>query len=54
MDKRFNDTIRECEYCSKVIGTKFNEPFAMIKKDHADFKNSTKLWICKKVYEEGK
>ena len=24
----------------------------MTEKDHEDFKNSTKCWICKKVYEE--
>ena len=25
----------------------------MTERDHEDFNNSTKCWICKKAYEEG-
>ena len=40
--------IKESEYCSKVIETQFKT-----EKDHEDFNNSTKCWICRKAYEEG-
>ena len=33
---------------------KINKPLVMTKEDHKCFKNSTKCWICKKAYEEGK
>ena len=41
------------KYSSKVIETELNKPLPMTKKDHEDFQNFTKCWICKKVYEEG-
>ena len=40
-----NDVIKEIEYCSKVIVTKFDNPLVMTEKY-----NSTKCWICKKSY----
>ena len=46
--------IKDSEYCSKVIETQFNNPLVMTEKDHEDFKNPTKCWICKKEYEKGK
>ena len=42
----------ESEYCSKVIETEFNEPLATTEKEHEDFHNSSKFWICKTSYEE--
>lgn len=45
--------INESKYCSKGIKTKFNKSHLMTKKDHEDFENFSKRWICKKVYEEG-
>ena len=53
MDNFLNDMKKESEYYSKVIGTEFNKPFVRIKRDHEEFKNSTKCCDCKKVYEEG-
>ena len=44
--------MKESECCSKVIETKFDKSLVMTKKDYGDFKNSSKCWICKKVYEE--
>ena len=32
------DKIKENEYCSKVIETKFNKPLVMINKDHEDLR----------------
>ena len=46
MDKFLNDMIKENEYCSKVIEIKFNKLLAMTEKDHEDFNNSIKYWIC--------
>ena len=40
--------IKENEYCSKVIKTNLNKPFAMTKRDREDFDNSAKCWIGKK------
>ena len=31
----------------------FNKPFVMTEKEHKDFKNFIKCWICKKAYEGG-
>ena len=45
-----NDVIKEIEYCSKVIVTKFDNPLVMTEKYYEDFNNSTKCWICKKSY----
>ena len=41
--------IKEIEYCSKVIETKFNKSFFMSEKDYEGFNNSRKHWICKKA-----
>ena len=46
IDNFLYDMIKGSEYCSKVIGTEFNEPFVMNEKVHEDFNNSTKFWIC--------
>ena len=46
--KFLNDMIRESKYFSKIIETEFNKPLVMSGKDHEDFNNSTKYWICKK------
>ena len=45
--------IKESEYCSEVIETKFNKPLFVTKKDHEDFKNSIQGWICKKTCKKG-
>ena len=45
--KRLSDVIKENEYCSKVIKTKLNKPFAMTKADREDFDNFAKCWIGK-------
>ena len=45
--------IKESEFCSKVTEAKFSKSFVMTKKDHKDFNNSTKYWVCGKAYEEG-
>ena len=37
-----------------VIKAAFNKPLVMTEKDHEDFNNSTKCWICKKACEGGK
>ena len=50
--KRLNDKIKESKFCSKVIETEFNKPIVMNEKDYVDFKNSTKCWICKKIYKK--
>ena len=39
-------------YYSKVTEIEFNKPLVITKKDHKDFKNFAKCWICKKVYKE--
>ena len=44
--------INENEYCFKVTETDFNNSLLISKKDHKDFKNSAKCWICKKVYQK--
>ena len=49
-----NGLIREREYCSKVIKTTFNKPLVMTEKDHENFHNSAKCWICKKYLEKMK
>ena len=53
IDKFLNDMIKESENCSKVIETEFNKPLVMTKKDHEDFRDSAKPWICKKAYKKG-
>ena len=45
--------IKESKFCSKVIEEKFSKSLVMTKKDHKDFNNSTKYWVCKKANEEG-
>ena len=35
--------IKKNEYCIKVIETEFNKPLVIAKKNHEDFKNSTKF-----------
>ena len=42
IEKFFNYIISETEYCAKVIEREFNKPLVMTKKDHEDFKSSTK------------
>ena len=42
-DKILNDMINKSEYCFKVIETKFHKPLAMTKKDHENFKISTRM-----------
>ena len=54
IEKFFNYMISETEYCAKVIEREFNKPLVMTRKDHEDFKSSTKCQICKKAFEEGK
>ena len=49
-----NGMIRESEYYSKVIKTTFNKPLVMTEKDHENFHNSAKCWICKKYLEKMK
>ena len=44
--KVLNDMIRESKYFPKIIETEFNKPLVMSGKDHEDFNNSTKYWIC--------
>ena len=46
--KHLSVVIKENEYCSKVIKTNLNKPFAMTKRDREDFDNSAKCWIGKK------
>ena len=48
-----NDRIKESEYYPKLIETEFNKLLAQTKKDHEDFNNSTKSWICRKAQERG-
>ena len=43
--------IKESEYCCKVTGTKFNKSLVVSEKQHEDFNNSSKCYICKKLYE---
>ena len=40
--------IKESEYCCKVTGTKFNKSLVVSEKQHEDFNNSSKCYICKK------
>ena len=40
--------------CSKNNEAEFNKSLVLAEKDHEEFKNPTKRWICKKVYEEEK
>ena len=44
--------IKESEFRSKVIEKEFHKSLAMTEKDHNDFNNSTKCWICKEAYEK--
>ena len=44
--------IKESEFRSKVIEKEFHKSLAMTEKDHKDFNNSTKCWICKEAYEK--
>ena len=53
MENFFNDMKKGSEYYSKVIGTEFNKPSVITKRGHEEFKNSTKCFVCKKVYEKG-
>ena len=53
IDMFLNDRMKESEYCPKLIETEFNKPLALTKRDHEDFNNSTKSWICRKAYERG-
>ena len=46
--------MKESKYCSRVIEIEFNKPLVMTMKDHESFNNSSKCWICKKEYDEGK
>ena len=50
IDKIYNDRTKESDYWCKIIETAFNQSFVMTKKDHEDFRNYTKCWICKKSY----
>ena len=43
VDNFLNDVIKASEYCSKVIETEFNKTLIIIKEDHEDFENSTKM-----------
>ena len=45
--------IEENKYCSEVMQKHFNKDPVMTKKDHDDFKNSTKCWICDNMYVDG-
>ena len=53
IDKFLNDMIKETKYCSEMIETEFSKPIVITEKDHDNFENSTKCWICKREYEEG-
>ena len=45
--------VKESEYSSKVTGTELNKLPVIIGKNHEDFNNSTKRWVCKNAGEEG-
>ena len=40
--------IKDNEYCSKIVKTKFNKSLVLTKKGHENFNNCIKCWICKK------
>ena len=42
--------IEESNYCSEVTKKHFNKELVMNKEENADFKNSTKCWICDNDY----
>ena len=50
-----NYIVKESEYCSKVIVTKFNKTLVMTKRYYEECKNSTKCAICLwKKWSDGK
>ena len=40
--------IKESKYCCEMIETEFRKAIAITEKDHDNFENSTKCWICKR------
>ena len=53
IDKFLSDMVKESKYCSKATQAQFNKLLVRSEKDHEDFDNFTKCWICKTAYEEG-
>ena len=45
--------IEESKYCSDVMKKYSNKKLVMTKKDHENFDNSTKFWICDNTYFVG-
>ena len=45
-----NSMIEESKYFSDVMEKSFRKELLMAKKDHEDFKNYAKCWICDYVY----
>ena len=44
--------IKESEFRSKVIEKEFHKSLTLTEKDHKDFNNFTKCWICEEAYEK--
>ena len=43
--------IEESKYCCELIKNKqFNKELLLTKEENEDFENSTKCWICDKIY----
>ena len=43
--------IEESKYCRELIKKKqFNKELVLTKEENEDFENSTKCWICDKIY----
>ena len=52
-DPVYNNMVEESKYCSHMIKIYFNKELIITKKDHEDFKNSAKCWICDDDYVAG-